>query len=285
MDDQGFIIRFEGAAADQHVIGMRELGDSLHGIERIITTGVHVMRTGRYPNTRTKSPFSVLVSAPRQGSLEILPIMETLAPLFPVVHELYWSRALESARDWLLGVLLKMGGRQSESEELISKALEFAGQVESNRHDEVMAAIELNHGRTARYAMSAVKPVGPYCDSMKLIRSGDEGEVDFPTAEAIRSLGEVEVGDMETMRVLVDGFIHHNRQLKVYHPAEPDRFLTGHIRDPAFDTIPNVYTEAATRRLWLEITAKPTLKDGRIKALYIMDAKIVNNPALNVIDG
>ena len=48
--------------------------------------------------------------------------------------------------------------------------------------------------------------------------------------------------------------------------------------DPSsFDTIPNVYTEAATRRLWLEVTAKPTLKDGRIKALYIMDAKIIED--------
>ena len=284
MDDQNFIIRFEGASADRHAMGMRELGHSLQGIERIITTGVHVMSTGRYPNTRTRPPFSVQVSGIRPGSIDILPVVEPLAPLLPTLYELYWSHALEAARDWLSGVLLKMGGRQARSEELISQALELLGQVEANRHDEVMAALEAHHDRTARYAMLAVKPVGSSCDSMKLISGEDEEEIDSPTAEVIRSLGDVEVGDMETMTILVDGFIHHNKQIKVYHPAEPDRVLTAYIRDPAFEQTPNVYTEAATMRRWLRVRAKPTMKDGRIKTLYIMDAERIEGSPLEAID-
>ena len=77
---------------------------------------------------------------------------------------------------------------------------------------------------------------------------------------------------METYRIKIDGFTHHNKQLKIAHPSEPGRFITGHVRDPAFEAAPNIYTEAATKQGWLSVTAKPTLQEGQIKALYIMDA-------------
>ena len=79
---------------------------------------------------------------------------------------------------------------------------------------------------------------------------------------------------MEKMRIKVDGFTHHNKQLKVVHPKEPGRFVTAYVQDPAFADAPNVYTEAATNESWLDVTAKPTIRDGRIHALYIMDATI-----------
>ena len=34
---------------------------------------------------------------------------------------------------------------------------------------------------------------------------------------------------MEDMLIVVDGFTHHNRQLKVSHPDAPGRFITAHI--------------------------------------------------------
>ena len=121
-------------------------------------------------------------------------------------------------------------------------------------------------------ARQVVSPVGPSCDRLSLQRDEEITEIDFPTAEAIRSRGKLEVGDMETFRVKIDGFTHHNKQLKIVHPSEQGRFITGHLRDPVFQSAPNIYTEAATKQGWLNITAKPTLKEGRIQALYIMDA-------------
>ena len=81
---------------------------------------------------------------------------------------------------------------------------------------------------------------------------------------------------MTKMRVKIDGFIYHNRQLKVVHPDEPNRFITAHVQDPIFENTPNVYTEAAIRQGTLDVTAKATLKDGRIQKLYIMDAQYVD---------
>ena len=82
---------------------------------------------------------------------------------------------------------------------------------------------------------------------------------------------------MTMIRVTVDGFTHHNRQLKVIHPDEPNRFVTASVRDPAFDIAPNIYTEAATERRMLDVAAKVTLKDGRIQRVYIMDATRVED--------
>ncbi len=83
---------------------------------------------------------------------------------------------------------------------------------------------------------------------------------------------------MGTVLVRVDGFTHHNRQLKVVHPQEPHRFVTAVVRDPVFEVTPNLYTEAATERGLLEVRAKATMKDGRIQKLYVMDAKRVLDP-------
>ena len=97
----------------------------------------------------------------------------------------------------------------------------------------------------------------------------------MPMADAIRERGKVEVSDMTEVRILVDGFTHYNRQLKVLHPDDPYRYITAEVRDPAFDETPNVYTEAATNKRFLDVKAKITLKDGRIYRLYVMDAKPV----------
>ena len=81
---------------------------------------------------------------------------------------------------------------------------------------------------------------------------------------------------MKQMRIRVNGFTHHNRQLKVVHPDEPKRFITACVRDPAFDVAPNIYTEAATLERELIASVKTTTnKDGRLVGLYVMNAKPV----------
>ena len=103
----------------------------------------------------------------------------------------------------------------------------------------------------------------------------------MPTADIIRSKGQLKVGEMETMRIIVDGFTHHNRQLKVIHPEAPGRFLTAYVRDPAFDESPNIYTEAATERRQLIVNAKAARRkeDDRLQSIYILDATFEEQPS------
>lgn len=45
--------------------------------------------------------------------------------------------------------------------------------------------------------------------------------VDLPTADAIRAKGELEVTELRTIRLRVDGFVHHNKKLNVENPEKP----------------------------------------------------------------
>ena len=82
---------------------------------------------------------------------------------------------------------------------------------------------------------------------------------------------------MENIVVDVDGFIYSQRQLKVRHPDVPEKLVTALVHDPQFNSIPNVYTEAALRRGSLLITCKTTWKDGKIYQLHVSDANPVTN--------
>lgn len=134
--------------------------------------------------------------------------------------------------------------------------------------------------RTRHYATQAVAPVGPECNTAHIISpTGESHEtvIDVPVADAVRSKHKLEVGDMLEMRVHVDGIIHHNKQLKVEHPEESGTYITAQVRDPLFSEVPNVYAEAAASRGWLDVTAKPSYRDGKLYGLYIMDAKLAGS--------
>ena len=270
MEAQRFVIRFDGADANEHTLGMRQLGQSLIGIERLITVGLFALEVGRIPRHNESLPLLVRASEPRIGSYEIAATLGPAAAFLPLLHEFYLTGATEILWRWMSGALLRMGGRPQESESHFSELIRLLDRVDARKHLEMP-----EWQRLVTPGRRLVSPVGPSCDRILLPMDGEMTEIDFPMAEVIRSKDKLEVGDMETFRIKVDGFTHHNRQLKLVHPSEPGRFITGHIRDPAFENAPNIYTDAATRQSWLRVAAKPTMKDGRIQAIYIMDGAAI----------
>lgn len=80
---------------------------------------------------------------------------------------------------------------------------------------------------------------------------------------------------MDTLDLMVDGFYHHDRQLRIAGPSEPGRFIAGRVGDPVLWNAPNINTEAATER-GAKVTAKPMMQFGRLKAHCIMDAREID---------
>lgn len=277
MEAQQFVIRFDGAGANEHTLGMRQLGECLIGVERLITVGLFALESGRYPKRNESLPLLVRASEPRAGSYEIAAILGPGAAFLPLLHEFFITGATEILWHWMSGALLKMGGRQQDAENHFSELIRLLDNKDARQHSLLESMDARRHlevlewQRLVLEACRVVSPVGPSCDRILLPMDGETTEIDFPTAQAIRSKGKLEVGDMKTFKIKVDGFTHHNKQLKLVHPSEPGRFITGHVRDPAFEIAPNIYTDAATKQSWLSVKAKPTVKDGRIQALYIMD--------------
>ena len=266
------VMQFRGEEAEAHRVDVRNLGQSLVGLDQILNFGLMTIDAGRPPKRGERFPLVVQAAEPRPGSFEILVWLAEGSWALPVVQDIIVSRSADICWHWVSGVLQRMGGRENDSTNNISQLIEILGRELTHRHLET-----LEWQKLVRPSRSLVAPIGYSCDRILFPKGDETTEIDMPMAEAIRSKNRLEVGDMEEMKVRVDGFTHHNRQLKVVHPAEPGRFITAHVRDPIFDSTPNVYIRAAVEKRFLRVRAKATRKEDRIQSLYIMDAQLVEN--------
>ena len=281
MRKQAFVVRYEGGDAKQHVLDMRQLGESLIGIERLINTGLYVMEHGERPGHGRVLKSVVRVSTPRAGSLEFIP--DLVAGVYPLLGESIVQRHIGAIlRQLVKTPLLAMGGLEHQAQDrtvdLLEKvmaasdrAAERTERADERRHREQMKAYDLlAHQWAYDAARNAVSPVGNGCDCMQISDDETSDTVTPMMAKAIRTRGSMKIGEPRELFLLVDGFIHRTRQLRVVHPDLPDRLVTAYVRDPAFNVTPNIYTEAASSRKRLRVHARELRKGDRLVAVEIM---------------
>ena len=275
MEPARFTIRYDGYHASEHELNMGQLGDSLRGLDRLTSTGLIALSEHRYPKRGERFGWQPRVMAPRENCVEIVAIFYPVAGLLPLAHEVLVTGMADLTWRWLSWAFLMKGGREKDAIPHFEKMIELVDKIDGRNRDDMdkqrqfcLDVLE----RVQPALRDAVKPVGPSCDQVSVIPGGrlqDATVVELPMADAIRSSQKVEVGDMESMRILVDGFIGHNRQVKFEDPTEPGRY-----RDPLIDDVPNLYSNAAGLRQYLDVQAKPSYRDGRLHSIYIMDAKV-----------
>lgn len=262
-------VSFHGGHAREYVIRMRELGESLIGIERIVAAGLQVFETGRLPKPRERTPY-VIETTPKQGSIHIPVLIQENAFLLPLLQDLYLTGITDAIWRWLNGVMHRLGGRTREGDEHLRALERLVGKSMEHSHLEKMELIGLSAA-----ARQAVYPVGRSCEFLGVSngQSGEKTIIDLPMAQAIRSSDKLKIGNMYRVRIRVDGLMHHNKQLKVVHPREPGRVITAKVQDPTFHQTPNVYTDAVATKAYLDVQAKDALRhDGKIRTMYILDA-------------
>lgn len=282
MSDADIVIKYEGGDADRHFVEMRSLGNSLIGFERIISDGLIFLGEDRLPKRGERHPLVVRAKEPVVGSSEI-PIMLTQATgLLPFAWWLLQTGAAEAVGHFVTYVLAKLGGRNGEAQAACDAMVEMRRveaderietqklwlEHEARRQDQLIELVN----RLAVPAIRAVTPVGPSVNQFKLSASNITPLiVDLPTADAIRAKGELEITELRTIDLKVDGFVHHSKKLNVEHPDQPGHYISADVRDPAFEQIPNAYAEAAARQAVMRVQAKLGYRAGLLERIYIMD--------------
>ena len=266
------VLSFDGKMAGSHELDIRQLGESLIGIHRLVSVGIFVLETGSQPRLKNQLPLSVVASEPKKGSFELAIHLVATSATLPLLYELYLTSASDIIYRWLSGALMRMAGRNSESYAHFSELVNLMDKIDARRHLEIIEWQKLwDPGK------KVVSTIGNSCESISFPSHGDT-ELDLPVAEAIRSRGKLVVGDMNEYEITVDGVINHNRQIKIPHLSEHGKFMTAYIRDPAFDQSPNIYTDALIHQRKLRISAKPSMtQDGKIRTLYILNATEVED--------
>lgn len=97
--------------------------------------------------------------------------------------------------------------------------------------------------------------------------------IDEPTAEVLRAKEELMVGDQRTFHVKFSAVDKSGKRCKVEILGDEGREIPCRITDPALMTTGNIYTHSLDTDAVAEIQAKPVLRDGIIRTLYISDGR------------
>jgi hypothetical protein len=274
-------ITYDGGDADAHVIDMRLLGESLQGLDRIISDGVIAIATGRPAKRGERAPLVLKVKEPVEGSYELSGYLQELGGALALGIPVLTQFGSELLSEWVKGVVNYFSGRKDQSEvsmEAITRITELhlaARDKSEERHHEremkMLDALCQTRDRLGPASALAAAPVGPSVRRLGFQTAGPNRiEIDEPTADRLREHAEIEWGELQTMVLRTDGFTFHTRKLSVEHPDRPG-YLLADVRDPVFDEESNPYTQAAQRKAVIRVQAKPGYRSGRLEKLSIMD--------------
>ena len=282
MSDPQIVIKFDGGISSRHLIDMKLLGYSLNGFERIISDGIILLSENRLPRKNERAPITIYAEEPKRGSWELCAFLHDTSGMFPLGWQIISVTNGKIILDWVSFVLKFFGGRKSEAQAHLDamirmREIDEAGRAASDEkwhaqmgawRDQTLALLE----KLAIPSRQAVAPVGPSANSVGFSSSESYALfVDVPMADAIRTRGKLEVGDLEKITLSVDGYTHHNKTLKIGRPDELGKFMSADVRDPNFEISPNHYTQAAESKRSITVMAKLAYRDGHIHRIYIME--------------
>ena len=292
MSGPHLVIRFRGADADDHHLDMRRLGQTLIGVDRLVTHGLVALETGKFLRGRQPRPLAMRASGPTHGSLEVAAWLVEVAGAAQPVYQAYVSAAPDLVLSWVTSVLKGRAGETRVAMQTTERAVEalsdanerlseHARLVEENRHQEKMAAERHRHQekmlmlsatpQLAEAAVQIVAAVGRSCDDIILSNDNDELVVDVEMAAAIRARRST--GSVERIRVRVRGLSLERGHVQLQLPGR--QVVPGHVLDPLFANVPNAYTEALVQQSLLDVTVRPVMRDGQLRSYDVLGASLV----------
>jgi len=290
MTEASFSLRYDGGHAADHRIDMRTLGQSLIGVEKIVSDSLIVTLEGRLPKRNERRDIEILVETPRAHCVELWAIIAIAPGVLPFAQELLRDYTKDYVSTLLSHVLSFFGGRQKEADMYFEKLMDLnhrmldAHAIDRSEDRAHSLATQENMLRLVDKfrpaARQVVAPVGPSCNEL-ILPAPDGGYptvIDVPMADAIRAKEPVEVGDMTRMLVHVDTVSISRRAMRVLIPdALEGGLVDAAIRDPAFDENPNHNIYTASLGSLLAVDVKPTYRKetGELIKLHVMNAERV----------
>lgn len=264
-------IRFDGLDADDHVIDMRLFGEAMIGLERTLSAGLNALASGSV-QPRSKLMLAIKATPPRDGCVQLDAVVELAQGVLPILKPALLAGGGLIAKHLISAVIKRFGGSKGQSASEIEKVLDLMKLEKDDRQKErenLLGVID----RLRPAAVQMMAPVGRSAEKLTVSSANDDHPTafDVPMAQALRSRTDLEVSEMQAMRLKVDGITVHTRTLKVEDPDVPGRYITAEVRDPAFTDGENVYTQSVTKMI--DVQAKATYREGVLHRIHIMDAK------------
>jgi len=295
MAEQQIVVSYDGGDARHHAIEARLFGQSLQGLDRMVSDCLVILTVERLPKRGERAPLLLKARAPEAGSVTVAQLLQQASDLLGIGVPILQAIGPEVVSYYVGAVLDHFRGKDEAVETAIRKMAEMhqialqtiatvhresidaMRQVDAHRHAEVMGMQDLLRTAIRGSGPAAVDYVAP----VGLDRSVDTATfvagsaqpllTTVDDAEAIRESQKVDWETPQNQVLVTDGFKFHTSALSVQNPEKADGFLMAEVNDPVFEEESNPYTVAAQKRAKIEVLARRGYKNGNLARIIILD--------------
>jgi hypothetical protein len=292
MADQGISVKYDGGDARNNTIDAKLFGQSLQGLDRMVSDCLIVLSQSRLPKRGERAPLLLKAREPESGSVNVPQLLQEASDLLGIGVPILSAIGPEIVGYYVSAVLDHFKGKDAAVELAITKmaemhqvalsamvavqrdAMQTVDQMDERRHQEVMGMQSILRASimgSGAAAVDYVAPVGLSVDTATFV-TGDaiSIEIDKDGADAIRASQKLDWTSPQNEVVTTDGFKFHTSGLSIENP-EADGFLMAEVNDPVFDQESNPYTIAAQKRAKIEVLARKGYKNGNLARVLILD--------------
>lgn len=269
------VLRYEGRDAEDHMIDLAQLGQSIQGASKILGAGGHLVKTGEYVKRQEAVGVRVLAGQPRAHCFEITAWVATafpvVAPGLPAIADFAQRKAGNAIEAIFNYTIARLAGKNDAAErafDVAEKALVENGQT-ARTAIEAMRDVALGYRPAARQFVS---PIGESCE-FAIVGTQDNGAFPVTKADriAIEAVDPIEIGPEAAYEILITEVDLKNKSCKfsMRGTEESRQRYAGEITDPVIMNIKNPYSTALNNQSWVRVRGKPELKAGEIDRLFI----------------
>lgn len=298
MPDQNILISYDGGDASRNTIEAKLFGQSLQGLDRMVSDCILILSQQRLPKRHERAPLILKVREPERGSYEVQGLYEEISTLLaisvPIIMAIgpnIISHYICAALDWFRGkgdsseatirmmaemhrdALAAMSATQREALAILDRADARQDAADERRHREAMGMQELLRlaiSSSGKAAVDYVAPIGRSVDTATFVSGEQKVITDKAGADAIRDSQKLDWQPLQNEILVTDGFKFHSDGLSIENP-ERDGFMMADVDDPRFKEESNAYTVAAQRRGKIEVLARKGYKNGQLAKVQIVE--------------
>ncbi|WP_109356384.1 hypothetical protein [Sphingorhabdus sp. EL138] len=274
-------LTYDGGDADQHAIDAKLFGQSLQGIDKLVSDALIIITQERLPKRGERAPLIMKAKEPESGSLTVAGFFQEAAVLLPLGLPLISTIGVDIISHYVTSALSFFSGKD-ENMEVLTKAMAKMhhdivvanDRADERRHIEAMGMQDILRQSIASNEQAArnyVAPVGPSVGTASFY-SGNRDPVIIGVEEAdkVREFDSVEWLPVGKMGLETDGFKFHTNGLSVKNP-DRDGFLMAEVVDPVFEQESNPYTIAAQKKAAITVLARRGYKGDKLSKIQIVD--------------
>ena len=289
-------ITYTGKLADDQIVDSQDLAYSILGAAKISISVIHYFHFGRVPKGNYAKSYQCVSRPPHPGSYEFIQDLIPMASiitenpqrfilgvefLFRTIWKFLLNRLIKGPNQNTEAIVEEVTEGFKERDETLLEILRILTKGHDVHNQNLVDLLNKVLDRTVpemakinkTNAINFVQPIGNSCNIINNhFHGGSNVTIGAPEAEAIRSKGSDVVGaetEYECIRITE---LNLNSGHCILDILGFDEKVTGYISDPALNQPSNIYSTALDEHKPLRLAAKPILREGEVKRLYINKA-------------